>query len=216
MLYDADAPDTVSLVPSLNRDKRHRPILVSVVADPPGPDAQSHVEDLYVMTRAPGLRSFLDVLRLSARGRPEWQALSPPPPFVGSYGCNTGDPATMCSHTVVDGGRTICVSFSEDSSEKERFSEGLGTYYFDTVEGAWRRAGDWLLPFDGGAEHASDLDLWLGFSPESPHHLCWTSELSHLSCRAPGKILSCPRIGCRQLSCSSIWARDGFALPKSF
>jgi hypothetical protein len=55
------------------------------------------------------------------------------------------------AHAVVDGGKTIYCG---------------RTYYFDTVEREWRRAGggDWVLPFFGGAEYVPDLKLWLGFA----------------------------------------------------
>lgn len=55
---------------------------------------------------------------------------------------------------------------------------GVGTYCFDTVQRAWRQVGDWMLPFEGGAEHDPDLNLLVGFSDENPNHLCLTSELS--------------------------------------
>ena len=56
---------------------------------------------------------------------------------------------------------------------------GVGTYCFDTVQRSWSQVGDWVLPFEGGAEavYAPDLNLLVGFSDENPNHLCLTSEL---------------------------------------
>ncbi|RCV40488.1 hypothetical protein SETIT_9G058100v2 [Setaria italica] len=39
-----------------------------------------------------------------------------------------------------------------------------GTYAFDTARGAWRREGDWALPFYGRAQYVADYGLWFGFS----------------------------------------------------
>lgn len=75
-----------------------------------------------------------------------WQSL-PPPPFVSD--------AVISSYTVVNGGRTICVS---------SYAARAGTWCFDTVRGEWWHAGDWEMPFDGRAEYLADLDLWLGLS----------------------------------------------------
>jgi hypothetical protein len=97
------------------------PIAVSVAPRP----GQREEDDLYLMHKPPerggAMTSCFHVLR-SWR----WEAL-PPPPFAGTIG----------SHTVVDGGRTICVSSN---------AEGIGTYCFDTAEREWRHAGDWVLP----------------------------------------------------------------------
>lgn len=51
-------------------------------------------------------------------------------------------------------------------------------------------SGDWMMPFEfhGGAEYSQDFDLWLGFSRESPHHLCWTSELSAMVMDKPPEL----------------------------
>lgn len=36
---------------------------------------------------------------------------------------------------------------------------GLGTYSFDTAAEAWSKAGDWTLPFRGGAEYVPEHGL---------------------------------------------------------
>lgn len=89
-----------------------------------------------------------------------WESL-PPLPFGG----------IINSHTPIDDGRTICVSSISDA-------DGWGTYCFDTVEREWWEAGDWVLPFEGGAKYIPDLNLWLGFSLSKHRHLCVTSDLS--------------------------------------
>ena len=48
--------------------------------------------------------------------------------------------------------------------------------------------GDWSLPFDGCAEYVPHLNLWLGFSRETPQDLCWTSELSGLPMEQPPEL----------------------------
>ncbi|TKW30043.1 hypothetical protein SEVIR_2G008400v4 [Setaria viridis] len=143
-------------------------------------------EGLYVIHSTPaGLdsESCFNVLRF---GSPDmytssflhrwyWQPL-PLPPFVFSPQYK---PSLISSYTVVEGGRTICLSLA---------TEGIGTYCFDTVNLEWRHAGDWMmLPFDGKAEYSPELKLWLGFSLGShhQHHLCATSGLSSMVNKLP-------------------------------
>ncbi|KAF8713448.1 hypothetical protein HU200_028227 [Digitaria exilis] len=84
----------------------------------------------------------------------KWHPL-PPPPLSGK---------NLVSSTVVDGGRTICVS---------AMSNGTGTFCFDTGTQQWRHAGDWKLPFYGrSGEYLPELETWVGFSTLHPHHLC--------------------------------------------
>ena len=106
--------------------------------------------------------SCFDVLKLGVSGESEqWLGL-PPPPFVNNPRYDDKyAPAIIRSHTVVDGGRTIC---------------------------ARRHVGDWSLPFDGCAEYAPHLNLWLGFSRETPQDLCWTSELSGMPMEQPPEL----------------------------
>ncbi|TVU42477.1 hypothetical protein EJB05_08884, partial [Eragrostis curvula] len=137
-----------------------RPIIISTG----WPGARE--EDLFVLHPGAQLSRF-HVLRFGSHDRMDhhsrsrkgwlWESL-PPLPFGG----------IINSHTVIDGGRTICVSSTPD---------GLGTYCFDTVEREWWEAGDWVLPFEGRAEYIPELNLWLGFSLNKPHHLCATSDL---------------------------------------
>ncbi|KAL6641794.1 hypothetical protein ACP70R_019975 [Stipagrostis hirtigluma subsp. patula] len=164
---------TIVPLPTLKGQKGWDPIAISVT--PPRPDA---VEDeLYVMHPIPDRdisSNAFEVLRFGSRDwtayRPNgekswyWDSL-PPPPFHG----------IVYSHTVVDWGHTICVS---SSSRPNGFGFGsYGTYCFDTLERAWWKAGDWVLPFVGGAEYVPGLNLWVGFSSSRPHDLCVTSDL---------------------------------------
>ncbi|KAF8718695.1 hypothetical protein HU200_024996 [Digitaria exilis] len=94
-------------------------------------------------------------LTLHRSGRCQGRRHSLPlPPFASHK------PALISSYTVVEGGRTICLS-----------ALGVGTYCFDRVKGEWWQAGDWVLPFDGRADYVPDLNLWLGFSLGNPHEL---------------------------------------------
>jgi hypothetical protein len=109
----------------------------------------------------------------------KWEPL-PLPPFAGDRSASS----IVRSFTVVDGGRTICVSTSRN-----------GTFCFDTRSHRWWQAGDWALPFRGQAEHVPELGTWLGFrSPRSQYylddtfHLCASSDLSAMDAlrhRAP-------------------------------
>ncbi|CAN6205112.1 unnamed protein product [Urochloa humidicola] len=155
VVYDADSHSN-QIMPGMRGYKGIRPTSIISTGNP---DAEE--EDLYV------LHSGFHVLRFGSddvynfpgsRKYWHWERL-PRPPII--------DP--IRSHTVIDGGRTICVS---------SFPDSFGTYCFDTVEREWWEAGYWELPFLGGVEYVPDLELWLGFSPKEPHHLCGTSDLS--------------------------------------
>ncbi|TVU45640.1 hypothetical protein EJB05_05131, partial [Eragrostis curvula] len=185
VLCDLDKQSVVPMLP-LRDDVGIHPTSFSVVR----PDAheQEEEEDLYVIHRAPQMdlelpanRSCFRVLRScnskddGARWR--WEPL-PPPPYIGAPGYNPACFIYAC--TVVDEGRTICVS---------SFSEDIGTYCFDTVERRWRHVGHWVLPFQGRAEYVPDLNLWLGFSSCSQHcYLCATSELDDMDMDQPPKL----------------------------
>jgi hypothetical protein len=90
-------------------------------------------DDLYVLHNGSIFLKFgsKDRLVQSPMG---WESL-PLPPFDGP----------ICSHKVVGGGSTICVSFSS-------FCDGFGTCCFDIVEREWLQACYRVLPFVGGVE----------------------------------------------------------------
>ncbi|CAN6291567.1 unnamed protein product [Urochloa humidicola] len=47
-----------------------------------------------------------------------------------------------------------------------------GTYAFDTGSGAWRKEGDWEMPFVGRAQYVDDYGLWFGFSGDRNYDMC--------------------------------------------
>jgi hypothetical protein len=155
-------------------------------------NTQGQEEDLYIFYKTPGTcsdSSYFRVLRWESEAAGWRWDLLPPPPFVNDFGYQ---PASFIySFTVVDGDRTIYLSFAKG---------GIGTYCFDMLERKWWHASKWELPFKGRAEYIPDLKLWLGFDPNG--YLCetrlnsltwpWTS---HRSCSMSGKTLSHPRIG---------------------
>ncbi|CAN6165282.1 unnamed protein product [Urochloa humidicola] len=98
----------------------------------------------------------------------KWQRLPLPPPPDEAYG-------SFRNSAVLDGGGTICVSTTH---------EATSTFCFDTGSREWWHAGDWMLPFDGRAEHVPELETWVGFSPDYPHHLC-AADLSGITGTAP-------------------------------
>ncbi|KAL6647236.1 hypothetical protein ACP70R_014673 [Stipagrostis hirtigluma subsp. patula] len=157
LLYDADAHCSHTMPAHRAGDMERDPVAISVAR--PGQE-----DDLYVMNRsAYELERFtsFDVLSFGGEGRRgiwHWDSLPPLPESALLY--------RIGSHAVVDGGRTICVSGLRRG--------GSSTYCFDTVEREWRKAGDFALPFAGGAEYVPDLKLWLGFSDSCIRleHLC--------------------------------------------
>ncbi|CAL5082747.1 unnamed protein product [Urochloa decumbens] len=158
VVYDADS-NSNQVMPSMRGYKGIQPTSIISTGNP---DAEQ--EDLYV------LHSGFHVLRFGSAdlvhdfpgSRKSWHWDSLPRPPIND---------TVRSHTVIDGGRTICLS---------SFPDRFGTCCFDTVEREWWHAGYWELPFEGGVEYIPDLGLWLGFSPEKPNHLCATSDLADM------------------------------------
>ncbi|TVU41685.1 hypothetical protein EJB05_15228 [Eragrostis curvula] len=158
ILCDAGSCSAKTL-PSLNEPKGWDPISFTV----PGAGGES----IYVM-RSNHRPHNLEILYLGPGCREplqefKWQPL-PPPPF-GRDGNRW-----VRSSTLLDDGRIICVSAIGYCMEMHMHIGG--TYCFDTESEEWWEAGDWFLPFDGRAVHVPELDTWLGFSPDNPHHLC--------------------------------------------
>ncbi|OQU88314.1 hypothetical protein SORBI_3002G009100 [Sorghum bicolor] len=122
-----------------------------------------------------------------------WQPLPvPPPPFFVD---DDQSAAVISGYTVVDGGKTICLSSDAEGAIGTYYlndntltviEEGKRTYFLNNniintmACCEWKRAGDWVLPFTGKAEYIPDLDLWLGFSLHSPGYLCAASNLSDM------------------------------------
>ncbi|OEL32608.1 WAT1-related protein [Dichanthelium oligosanthes] len=187
ILYDADAHATSTAVPSFVEPMGRKPIAFSV----PGTGGfMDEKESLYVMrsamTSPPAHNPYSpapkkqdscsgDFVVLDFDQPSEWQPL-PRPPFVDDG--NPGSRSDIRSCTVVDGGRTICVS--------SKSKGGVDcTYCFDTATREWRHAGDWKLPFEGRAEYVPELKTWIGLSPYPHYNLC-ASDLSAMDAhRAP-------------------------------
>ncbi|CAO2205474.1 unnamed protein product [Urochloa humidicola] len=87
-----------------------------------------------------------------------WKPL-PPPPFR----TNTQ------AHALHPDGRTIFVTASEDRCH-------TNTYSFDTVDSAWRRHGNWALPFLGHGHFDAELDAWVGLDMNG--HVCACQVIS--------------------------------------
>ncbi|KAG2554972.1 hypothetical protein PVAP13_9KG577800 [Panicum virgatum] len=84
-----------------------------------------------------------------------------PPPFVLEPGYRStsiqgysAKKKSIQGYTVV-GGSNIWIS-----------ARGIGTYSFDTENGLWSKASDWVLPFHGRADFFPDHGIWLGFSSQ--------------------------------------------------
>jgi hypothetical protein len=113
-------------------------------------------------------KSRFDVLRFGNPGGCgwywHWQSLPLPPFIFGSH----EKTARVISYTMVEDGRTICVS-----------SLGEGTCCFDTAKGEWWQAGDWVLPFDGRVVYVPDLKLCMVglLCPEPQQPLCYIRPL---------------------------------------
>ncbi|GJN22680.1 hypothetical protein PR202_gb10271 [Eleusine coracana subsp. coracana] len=88
----------------------------------------------------------------------------PPPPYALFPGCET---APTKAYAVLGGGSHLCVS-----------GEGVGTYCFDTTTREWTRAGDWMLPFYGKAEHVPELGIWFGVADYRHDYAPSASDLS--------------------------------------
>ncbi|CAN6175252.1 unnamed protein product [Urochloa humidicola] len=155
LVYDADS-NSNQIMPSIPGFKG----IDSTIISTGNPDFAQE-EDLYVLHSGFHVLRFgpMDMLGPGSRKAWHWESL---PRFINE---------PIGSHTVIDGGRTICVSSSPGN---------FGTYCFDTVEREWWHAGFWELPFEGGVEYIPDLGLWLGVSLEKHHHLCATLDLSEM------------------------------------
>lgn len=166
--FDADT-HCIDTMPNLHTPK-YSPLSLSI---PPNPTTSEEGEGegggLYIMDR---------ILRPNNKGQVQFEAISyrrrydlshpnsskawhcdalPPPPFVHDPAYKQ---ASICSYALV-GGHTICISI-----------RGVGTYCFDTVACEWSKAGNWLMPFHGRAEHDPELGLWFGVSERNFHLPC--------------------------------------------
>ncbi|CAL5091206.1 unnamed protein product [Urochloa decumbens] len=136
-LYDAGVGSTAA-IPTLQR-RSGSPILLPIAGA-----GEEEEERVYAMKTHCGDPSF-EVLDFSQHPH-KWEPL-PLPPFVKS--------SNIRCFTAIDDGHTICVSTEYETT---------GTYCFDTRSHEWRKAGDWVLPFEGRVDYVPELETWLGFS----------------------------------------------------
>uniref|UniRef100_A0A0D3F0A9 F-box associated domain-containing protein n=2 Tax=Oryza TaxID=4527 RepID=A0A0D3F0A9_9ORYZ len=80
-----------------------------------------------------------------------WRPL-PPPPCVHAAGYRGLGAGEICGYAAVGNSHILVSTMS------------YGTYSFDTASSAWRKAGDWKLPFLGRAEYVPEHGIWFGFS----------------------------------------------------
>ncbi|XBI45276.1 hypothetical protein VPH35_109771 [Triticum aestivum] len=121
-----------------------------------------------------------------------WRPLEPPPYVrVPGYGDEEGGRSGKITCHAAEGAR-IWVS-----------TAGRGTYCLDTASGAWTKAGDWALPFQGRAvpipEYASRL--WFGVSASDAGYVC-ASDLQTAANEGRAPVAD------------QVW--DGFAVPEGF
>lgn len=168
--FDADTSCIITM-PSL-RTRKDSPLALSVPTSPPTTTITREDEGeagcLYIIEsvlkpddngvqfEALVYRNRDDSLGINMGNAWHCDAL-PLPPYVNSEAYK---PAPIWSYALV-GGDTICIS-----------TMGVGTYCFNTVDREWFKAGDWIMPFNGKAEHHPDLGLWFGVSNTDRHLPC--------------------------------------------
>jgi len=83
------------------------------------------------------------------------------------------------------------VSHSVAGAAVWTYSQGAGTYSFDTARRAWRKEDDWALPFRGKAvrddDHAGGCGLWFGISSAPGRRLCAT-DLATATASSPPEV----------------------------
>ncbi|EMS46559.1 hypothetical protein TRIUR3_05536 [Triticum urartu] len=163
--FDAET-HCIDTMPSLHTPKRP-PLALSIPQDPAiskeGQGGALYIMDSILRPHSEGQVQFEAIVyrrRYHPTPSKAWHCDAlPPPPFV--HDLQVGNkPASVCSYALV-GGHTICISVT-----------GVGTYCFDTVTRESSKAGDWLMPFHGRAEHDPELGLWFGASHSNSHLPC--------------------------------------------
>jgi hypothetical protein len=164
-MYDVDSRSVIS-VPDLTEPMGYTDIIPIVTG------AGAGEETLYAMRYYDSEFKVLDFSGGEDKSRASftmnessslrWQSLPPLPV----------EAANISSFTVVDSDRIICVTAGRKHSPYYACGQDSSTFCFDTVSQEWWETGDWVLPFDGKAEYVPELETWLGFSRDHPHHLC--------------------------------------------
>lgn len=171
LIYDA-AKGTVRAGPMVGAEKCHT-ISASVPAAGVGGD------NLYLLDHIPRRRDgcFEALLYVPDRDDWYWHDL-PPPPYVqepARYGHSSGSSHQVLSHAVV----------GEDAIWTH--AQGAGTYSFHTARRAWRKEGDWALPFLGRAEYVPCCNLWFGISTSANRRLC-AADLAAATASSPPEV----------------------------
>jgi hypothetical protein len=111
----------------------------------------------YHLGRGPGVeeQDCLDFEALTYdRYRQDWfWSLLPSPPFERYM--------IVTIESFADAGTALAI----------RISTRDDTYAFDAAR-AWRKQGDWALPFRGRAQYVADYGLWFGFTDSQASGLC--------------------------------------------
>ncbi|CAO2041306.1 unnamed protein product [Urochloa humidicola] len=143
----------------------------AVRAGPPLRDRKCHTlsvtvgDNLYLLDHIPlreRRRCFEAFVYEPHLGDWSWHKL-PQPPYVHDPGY---DGKQVVTHAVVAAGGGATAVWT--------CTEGVGTYSFDTARRAWRKEGDWALPFRGKAvrdDGDGGCGLWFGISSEPNRRL---------------------------------------------
>ena len=65
--------------------------------------------------------------------------------------------------------------------------DGVGIYSFHTARRAWRKEGNWALPFHVKAEYVLGCSLWFGISSSPDHCLC-AADLDTATASSPPEV----------------------------
>ncbi|CAO2186795.1 unnamed protein product [Urochloa humidicola] len=153
LICDPDLPPTVYYLPSMTCPK-FSPFSVTI-------GNNLYVMDAFPMPNGRKRHSF-EVLSSDDDHRRckawYWSPLDPPPHVYDcSHRSHSIDSYTMFADS------NIVVS---NKASKQ-------TYCFDTVNKAWSKAGNWVLPFNRFAEYLPEHKLWFGISPiEEGYRFC--------------------------------------------
>ncbi|CAL5060725.1 unnamed protein product [Urochloa decumbens] len=169
LIYDA-ANGAVRAGPAL-RDRKWYTLSATV----PGAGAE---DNLYLLDHIPlreRRRCFEALVYEPHREDWSWHKL-PQPPYVRDPGYAG---ARVVSHAVAGSGAVWT------------YTQGVGTYSFDTARRAWRKEGDWALPFRGKAvrdgQPGGGCGLWFGIS-SAPDGRLVAADLATATATSPPEV----------------------------
>ncbi|KAG0531479.1 hypothetical protein BDA96_04G026600 [Sorghum bicolor] len=151
--------------PTVGAEKYH-----TISASVPAGDGDR--DNLYVLDHIPSeRRSCFEALHyVPDRDDWYWHDL-PQPPYVQDPGYGGSQ---VLSHAVA--GAAIWT-----------YVDGVSTYSFHTARRAWRKEGDWALPFRGKAEYVPGCNLWFGISSSPDRRLC-AADLNTATASSPPEV----------------------------